>query len=49
LIDGPQPTERDPQAEAKDETWKKPLLLMIAFTAIPVLIIAVAYAVHSFS
>jgi hypothetical protein len=49
LIDGPEPTEHEPQVEAKDETWKKPLLLMIAFTVIPVAIIAVAYAVHSLS
>jgi hypothetical protein len=49
LIDGPKLTEHDPQVEVKDETWKKPLLLMIAFTAIPVIIIAVAYAVHSLS
>jgi hypothetical protein len=49
LIEGPEPTESDPQVEANDETWKKPLLLMIAFTVIPVAIIAVAYAVHSLS
>jgi hypothetical protein len=49
LSEGPEPTESHPQVEAKDETWKKPLLLMIAFTVIPVAIIAVAYAVHSLS
>ena len=33
----------------KDDSWKKPLVLMIAFTSIPVVIIAIAFAVHSFA
>ena len=49
LSEGPEPAKHEPQIEARDETWKKPLLMMIAFTVIPVAIIAVAYAVHSLS
>jgi hypothetical protein len=40
-----QPERRD----ENDDGWKKPLLLMVVFTSIPVVIIAVAFAVHSFS
>jgi hypothetical protein len=49
LIDGPTLSEPDPQTDPKDDSWKKPLLLMILFTVVPVVIIAVAYAVHSLS
>jgi hypothetical protein len=42
-------SEPDPPAEDRDDGWKKPLILMIAFTTIPVVIIAIAFAVHSFS
>jgi len=42
-------TEPGSQDDEKDDSWKKPVLLMVVFTSIPVVIIAVAFAVHSFS
>jgi hypothetical protein len=41
-------SEPDPNGK-NDDSWKKPVILMIAFTTIPVVIIAIAFAVHSFS
>jgi hypothetical protein len=42
-------SEPDPLNGENDDSWKKPVILMLAFTAIPVVIIAIAFAVHSFS
>jgi hypothetical protein len=42
-------SEPDQQGDDRDDSWKKPLILMIAFTTIPVVIIAIAFAVHSVS
>jgi hypothetical protein len=42
-------SQPDQQNGEKDDSWKKPLILMIAFTSIPVVIIAIAFAVHSFT
>ena len=42
-------SEPDPPNGENDDSWKKPLVLMIAFTTIPVVIIAIAFALHSLS
>jgi hypothetical protein len=43
-----EPPKIAPDGQDEEKGWKKPFILMIVVGALPVVIVAVAFAVHSF-